>query len=140
MESIDKSKWPEGEWTAEPDRENYKTVEGFDASIVRHSSLGHLCGYVGVPAAHQLHGKGYDNAYDVMDADVHGGLTYAGAGRADFGEDPALWYFGFDCAHSGDISPGMLRYGEMHDSRYRGIAFVRREIASLSKQLAEVQS
>jgi hypothetical protein len=136
MKSIDKSKWPEGEWSTESDRENYKTEEGFDAAIIRHPGLGHLCGYVGISQEHPLHGKSYDAAYGAIDPDVHGGLTYDGEGRVDSGEDPALWYFGFDCAHSGDLSPGMLRYGDCSHSAYRNIAYVKQHIARLSKSLA----
>jgi hypothetical protein len=70
---------------------------------------------------------------------VHGGLTYSGAGRARFGEKPDFWYFGFDCAHSGDLSPAYAsRYGFGFDDQYRDIDYVRSEIATLSKQLAEV--
>ncbi|WP_313632516.1 hypothetical protein [Massilia timonae] len=69
---------------------------------------------------------------------VHGGLTYSGAGRKVFGEDSALWYFGFDCAHGGDKSPAYSRYGSSYEGTYRDIDYVRNEIASLSKQLAEV--
>jgi hypothetical protein len=64
---------------------------------------------------------------------VHGGLTYADNGIAEFGEDPSLWYFGFDCAHSGDASPAYDFHGT-----YRDIEYVKREIAALSKQLAVV--
>lgn len=67
---------------------------------------------------------------------VHGGLTYAGAGREKFGEDPSLWYFGFDCAHSGDLSPAYESFSG--HSSYRDIDYVRDEIVALSKQLAEV--
>jgi hypothetical protein len=43
-------------------------------SIHKHES-GHLCGYIGLPKAHPWHGKDYDD----IDAEVHGGLTYAGS-------------------------------------------------------------
>lgn len=170
---IDKSAWGSGEWTDEPDSLNFKTDEGFDAVIIRQSSGGHLCGYVGIPASHPWHGKSYsagitptaeqlDRPVD-MDkisvislfasaiggeaspesvridclVSVHGGLTYSDRGVAKFGEDPALWYFGFDCAHSGDHSPG---YDHRYSSggSYRDIAYVKGEIAALSKQLASV--
>jgi hypothetical protein len=134
--NIDKSKWLEGEWTTEPDRENFKTDEGFDAAIIRHPSLGHLCGYVGVPQRHPLYGRSYDEVYDLIDPEVHGGLTYADQGNEAVGEDLAAWYFGFDCAHSGDLSPGMMKYGDHSDEQYRSFVFVKRQIAVLSKQLA----
>jgi len=51
-----------------------------------------LCGYVMVPESHPYHGKGYDN----VDVRVHGGLTFADGFHSG-------WWFGFDCAHSGDV-------------------------------------
>lgn len=68
--------------------------------------------------------------------DVHGGLTYSGAGHAEYGENPALWYFGFDCAHSGDLCPAMDR--AYQGDSYRNMSYVRSEVESLAKQLAEV--
>lgn len=133
---IDKSKWPSGEWTTEPDREIFKTEEGLDAAILRHPSLGYLCGYVGVPPGNMLHGRSYNEVYDVIDPDVHGGLTYSDKGQEDLGENPAAWYFGFDCAHSGDVSPGMLKYDAHPNGSYRTFAYVRRQVAALSKQIA----
>lgn len=50
-----------------------------------------LCGYVMVPESHLYYGKGYDN----VDVRVHGGLTFADGFHSG-------WWFGFDCAHSGD--------------------------------------
>src|SRR5690606_8583713 len=85
----------------------------------------------------------------------HGGLTYADRCNEAAPEDrgvchvplpgrPAeVWWLGFDCAHLGDVSPGMdarsrelghppLRFG---DERYRDVGYVRRECASLAAQL-----
>lgn len=136
MNVIDKSQWPEGEWTTEADLVSFTTEHGFDGVIVRHFSLGHLCGYVGVSKEHPLYGKSYGDAYDLMHVDVHGGLTYSGQGTADYGKKPECWYFGFDCAHLGDLSPGMLRYGSHAEDSYRDIDYVKRHVAKLSMQLA----
>ncbi len=64
--------------------------------------LGYFCGYIGVPHDHPLYGKDYQDVD--QDVIVHGGLTYSE------NEMPGInltsndyWYFGFDCAHSGDI-------------------------------------
>lgn len=50
---------------------------GFHCAIVRHGSLGHLCGYVGVDQGHPWFGKFYDD----IDTSVHGGLTFCGSER-----------------------------------------------------------
>lgn len=73
--------------------------------------------------------------------DVHGGLTYSAAGIAEYGEDPALWYFGFDCAHSGDLSPamdGLYPQFRISSEVYRDIDYVQREVEVLAAQLDAV--
>lgn len=52
----------------------------------------------------------------------HGGLTYSedhpGGKEPD---DRATWWFGFDCAHSGDLSPKMRLHG---GEEYRALPYV----------------
>lgn len=91
---------------------------------------GHLCGYVGLPEGHPLFGKNYDD----VDAEVHGGLTYAGT---DLEPETKLWWLGFDCAHSGDVVPGIRGFdSEDGYSTYKDEAYVFNELTSLAKQLA----
>lgn len=80
---------------------------------------------------------------------VHGGLTFAGFWT---GEVPDLWFFGFDCAHSGDLCPGMgatlklididqgttRRERYNFDDTYRDIEYVKVECADLAAQLAAI--
>lgn len=90
---------------------------------------------------------------------VHGGLTYAGPNNDDpefIGRKDALlqWWFGFDCAHAGDLVPEMemqrrpggvlaevaekfkdLDRGEV----YRTQKYVIKETKRLAKQLAKVE-
>ena len=84
--------------------------------------------------------------------DVHGGITFSefclemradGHGIchvADPGEPEKVWWFGFDCAHLGDLCPayGDLLGGRksvMREGDYRDVAYVQQEIAQLAKQL-----
>lgn len=97
----------------------------------------------------------------VEEIDVHGGLTYAAGCSGHIchvpaeGEPDNVWWFGFDCAHAGDLCPQMemARKGFKHlmpslppeleaamekmDMRdvYRDAAYVAAECASLAKQL-----
>jgi len=75
----------------------------------------------------------------VLAIDVHGGLTYASA-KAPGSVIEGLWWFGFDCAHAGDLTPSYAeRYGgAMQYGVYRDIGFVQAEVASLARQLAAV--
>jgi len=143
--------WPAGEWDGEPDKVQWQDDKtGLACLAKRHGRQGHWCGYVGVPPTHRLFGKGYSEA----DADVHGGLTYADAcdgGAEDVGichkpaegEPDHVWWFGFDCAHSGDHGPmdearskeGGIWSMSGH-SRYRTLAYVQSQCASLAQQLA----
>ncbi len=82
--------------------------------------------------------------------EVHGGLTYANG-------DEDTWWFGFDCAHAGDLCPGsdalihrihindgdtkkweegrkLFKEGP-HRDVYRDLAYVQAECASLARQL-----
>ncbi len=65
----------------------------------------HRCGYVEIPPNHPWHKKDYMD----VDASVHGGLTFGGHGAAghDLLDTEVLW-FGFDCAHAGDLLLGSI--------------------------------
>lgn len=57
-----------------------------------------------------------------------------------------VWWFGFDCGHLNDISPGhdalsrRMGWGSMRDgyASYRELDYVEREVTRLAKQLVEV--
>jgi hypothetical protein len=169
--TVDKTAWPRGEWDHEPDKIQWvDETTGLDCLIVRNGAGGNLCGYVGVPPGHPWHGVGYSDHLKVeCDAEwcwtdghrpdatveVHGGLTYSDPCQES--ADPArgichvpepgrpddVWWFGFDCAHAWDLSPGYQRYlgmPPMGDETYKPVAYVRREVETLARQLAEVSS
>lgn len=89
------------------------TYKGYQCVVVM-QSLGHRCGYVGIPIEHPLYGKDY---FDYIDINInhgnvpidnyfscHGGITYANGGvYSEYPIKGNLWWFGFDCAHWGDI-------------------------------------
>jgi hypothetical protein len=53
------------------------------------------------------------------------------------GRPARVWWFGFDCAHSGDVSPGFAEYsGLFRDGAYRDRAYVEGEVRDLAQQLA----
>jgi hypothetical protein len=143
--TIDKSKWIErGPWDEEPDKKQWlDPATGLPCLIRRAGSLGHLCGYAGVPPGHPLHGKHCDE----VDVRVHGGLTFArGCGHGDEatsvchkpdpGEPDDVWWFGFDCGHCMDLSPGIVIRIPDDDATYCDFAYVTREVERLAEQLA----
>lgn len=118
-----------GPWSTEPDNAHWIS-HGLHCRIVR-GPVGALNGYVGVPKGHPLFGA----AYDDVNVDVHGGLTFAGY----LPMDRKNWYLGFDCAHFMDFVPTMGSLGPLGDpSQYRTFDYVERECESLANQLVEL--
>lgn len=103
---------PPGPWVDEPDRVEWRH-RGLPCLITRQPEQGHLCGYVAVPPGHPWHGVHYRELSEVY---VHGGLTYADPCFENVchvpqqGEPDNVWWFGFDCAHYGDLPPYQLAH------------------------------
>lgn len=155
---CDRSKWPAGAWDGEPDKVQWKDAgTGLACLAKRHQRSGHWCGYVGVAPDHPWHGKGYDALPDYGPS-VHGGLTFAADCQEgppeetvchipDPGEPEHLWWFGFDCAHSGDRSPQDEVYARDRghpftrsmDETYKALGYVRAECGRLAAQVKELR-
>lgn len=54
--------------------------------------------------------------------------------------EPEVWWFGFDCGHAGDWSPGMEQYRAVSDDEYRDQAYIEAEVTKLARQLADVRA
>lgn len=207
--TLDKAAWGDGPWQSEPDKLQWQDkATGYPCLIVR-GPVGALCGYVGVPKTHQLHGVGYSDCpkgcgQDWCDhrpesfLEAHGGITFAGGcshpneegwrkaqkrcmdsidemkkfPRGDaaqfvrewgpslktyegyvtkkqqssichipsLGEPDDVWWFGFDCAHSGDFWPRRAEWASpsyVKDDVYRDVAYVTAQCASLAQQLKQ---
>lgn len=120
---------------------DWVTEAGLRAVVIA-TPMGHRCGYVGVDALNKNYGLGYDD----VDANVHGGLTYARKG----GEYPAesdLYWFGFDCAHCDDRKDWSImdeKYKNIYNSigsidfegsTIKDLDFCTKECESLARQL-----
>jgi hypothetical protein len=140
---IDRDGWPSGEWDDEPDRVEWRSEHGFPCLIVR-NRMGALCGYVGVAPGHPW----YEKDYNDVDAEAHGGLTYAErcAGHICHvpapGEPDDVWWLGFDCAHAGDACPSSMAWNisrgrpalAFYDGHYKSVGYVRAETERLAVQ------
>lgn len=148
----------EYEWLHEPNHMEFH-YKGYFCEIHRHE-LGHLCGYVYIPVFqgpmtqkvmaylidHPLtDGFDYTNFEEYFDLHVHGGVTHGDIIEEEKG---ALIKIGFDCAHSGDLIPGMkttlgqIRWGEgsmdhLFRDVYRNIAYVEKEIKEMVDAITE---
>lgn len=160
MSRKNKEDWGPGPWQNEPDDKDWvDPATMLDCKILR-GPFGALCGYVGVPKEHPAYGMSYsfyiegyvdENVewwrrhithrveYKIMDIDVHGGLTFSGPHT-----DSDLHWFGFDCSHAFDFTPGLLdgetlQHIRMKDEIYRDIEYVTTQVESLAKQLAAIK-
>lgn len=143
--------WPDGPWTNEPDRVEWRTSTGLHAIALRQPRRGHWCGYVGVAPGHPWHGVDLSSyPSGVEHPEVHGGITYSDACVGAVchvpapGEPEHLWWVGFDCAHYGDAAPHQFGdwpiiagYGRTLDT-YRTLDFVRGQCERLAEQAARV--
>jgi hypothetical protein len=132
----------EKEWETEPNYMDGKFF-GLPCFIKRHEDFKTLNGYVGVPEINQY----YEKDYNDLDVDVHGGLTFANGGvHKIFGY---YWWFGFDCAHAFDYSPGRTELMEkagtpaitmrslFNDEVYRNMPYVQEQCIQLAYQLSD---
>jgi hypothetical protein len=162
----DKTDWGDGPWQTEPDKVQWKDeATGFPCLVVRNRG-GAWCGYVGVPPGHPYFEVEYgDVPYDR--ADVHGCLTFSDHCHEgpedssichvpDPGEPDNVWWLGFDCAHSGDLSPAHEAYNRKraveeiakggtgwpwlplgdYPETYCDLTYVRAQVRHLALQLA----
>ena len=126
----------ESSWLNEPNELAWTDEStGLACRIFRHDTMGHLCGYVGVPHSHPLYRWSYD--FLPVNIDVHGGLTFAGKFSPDDVESPGLWWFGFDCAHGGDLVPRGVTFLR---GVYRDMNFVGEECKKLAMQIARASN
>jgi hypothetical protein len=143
-----------GPWDDEPDRLEWRWY-GLPCLMVRSFTMGSWCGYVAVSPGHPLHGKHPDEIDDVY---VHGGISYAESCQGDVchvprkGEPDNVWWLGFDCGHGHDISPafeasmGMFSSGYALPTTgpwkwtYKDVAYVKKQVRRLAKQLALMEA
>jgi hypothetical protein len=145
--TIDRSGWSKGPWDREPDREEWNH-QGTPCLATR-SQFGSWCGFAGVYPGHALYRVPYQSVRNLVE--VHGGLTYSDVCSGHvcheaIPTDPPgmVWWFGFDCGHAFDMSPGMEAYlhrldiGYAVSGIYRDLDYVRAEVQALAEQLHEL--
>ncbi len=139
---IDKSEWGNGVWKNEPDRVSWIDPTTNYHCLIKRNQFGTLCGYVAVGKNHPYYEK------DDRCLNVHGSITFTDHCQGDpekgichlTPDDDDAWWFGFDCGHAGDYSPGVpLPYESGFRDIYRDIPYVTAEVESLAKQLKDVE-
>ncbi|HMJ16601.1 MAG TPA: hypothetical protein VK524_34540, partial [Polyangiaceae bacterium] len=117
----------EGPWIDELDTLEWKRRD-LHCVVKRHSQLGYLQGFVGVPETHPFFGKWHTDVASLVD--VHGGLVYS-AGCSHCG----IWWFGFDCGHAFDVMPAIAKAV----ASYKNLEFVRQGVDMLAVQLLMIE-
>lgn len=168
MSVRDRADLPPGPWLNEPDQNDWIDPDTGYRCLMRRGVGWCWLGYVAVPESHPWYGVDYsavdplyrakgtylprlwaalrgrpfdepevpwDRHIDGM-MEVHGSLTYSGR----FDDTGDVWWFGFDCAHLNDLTPGYGRTVRFRPEVYRDEGYVRGECESLARQLAEVAS
>jgi hypothetical protein len=144
---MEERELPPGPWHDESDHVEFEHLG--HPCILHRGPTGAWCGYVAVPPGHPWHGRGFDWKNGV-DADVHGGITYANACQGSIchvakpGEPDDVWWLGFDCNHLGDMDAqkiiedgGVYGHDGMWPRQYRTVGYVRRETEKLAEQAKE---
>lgn len=78
--------------------------------------------------------------------EVHGGITFSSDGSGEYPVASNLWWYGYDCAHAGDLPTPDSFMGRTYantgldrDGVHRTLDFCIDECESLATQLAEVK-
>lgn len=78
----------DGPWLGEADKLAWRDpTTGFECIMLRDTHGGHLCGYVGIPTTHPLHGFDHRAIPASLGISTHGGLCYSAI--CDEGPTPA---------------------------------------------------
>lgn len=113
---------------------------GYQCIIWRDDKTLHLCGYVGVPKNHPCYEHRDFFTPPLSDIEVHGGITFSNYFKSKKYQN--FWFIGFDCAHYGDIMPGLIEHFPSHNrskSMYRDKSYVKQNINLLLKQLKKIK-
>jgi hypothetical protein len=91
---------------------------------ISRNSQGSWCGYVTIPKCFSI-----DYKDDYLDLSCHGGITYQSP------NDDGDMVIGFDCAHSGDLTPFLKFTFDIDGGVYRDRAYVTNEVNFLADQV-----
>jgi len=104
---------------------------GLDCAVTLNREAGFRCGYVRVPPTHPAHGK----HYDLVDVDVHGGLTFADIEPCAH-DDGTGWWFGFDCGHLGDaLNPPRITWVNLSEDAQKELSVVEQIHIDVMKEM-----
>lgn len=125
LQRVSRALWLPGPWDEEPDQVEFSHA-GLPCVLIRVPVQGSWCGYVAVPAGHQLFGVpierlslGHEIGRPITWAEDHQpgdgersvyGRTHrvppgGPPGKPSRNAGPPLWWIGFDCSQNWDLTP-----------------------------------
>lgn len=105
----------------------------------------HYCGYVGVPRSHPIVNDNCPHCGHDMETrynlDVHGGITYSAFSDNYPIKNIDIYWLGFDCHHSCDISLlDIAKNRHLHrpEATFKDMSYCEAQCEKLSQQLYEL--
>lgn len=96
--SLSRVYWKPGLWLTEPDLLEWRSPLVPYPLLVIRGGAGALCGYVGVPRSHPLHGR--EEGGQGLTESINWGLPSGGGPLfVPTGTSAGCWWLGFDCGH-----------------------------------------
>ena len=149
---FDKANWAEGLWKQEPDKIQWTDPATQMPCLMVRNKSGVWCGYAAVAEGHPwfalrcTESRGDGSEYSPEDQiDIHGGLSFSNFCQEDKehgichipepGQPDRVWWFGFDCAHGGDLLPTRPYPCEV----YRDMEYVKEQVTYLALQLSQIK-
>ena len=79
----------------------------------------------------------YSQSEEFLDdqVEVHGGVTFAGE-RCNYENE--WWFFGFDCSHSGDLTPA-TKGRLFSEDNYCDFDWTKKEVTQLAQQIVTLE-
>jgi len=151
IEFLDKTSFPKGVWSKEPDFCSWQ-YRGFSCLAIRDMKLGMWRGLVGLKSPHPFFEKSIENILKIksgMDLfiDIYGGIASAGRLPAKHKEhSQGLWWLGIETCNGGDLVP-LLKL-DVEDAEikkvlgkqtYKDFAFIRKETNKMAKILERIK-
>lgn len=134
---IPDESWGPGPWQEEKEDNILFTYKGYTC-LAKRNAMYTWNGYIALPPEHPWCSKDYT----VIDAEVHGGLTFSDriVLALKSGNLPEMWWIGFDTGHARDLSPVMSTWVFLPDDfvpTYKTLAYVKEQIEMLADQAEE---
>lgn len=124
-----RNSWLPGAWQDEPDIIEWRKEGSAYPLLIVRGQTGCLCGYVGIPQGHALHGMWSGDltrfTWTALPEEINGAFP-CGPIFTPTGAPPTCWWLGFHCGAMGELMPAVplvegeeRRYVPLDEARAR---------------------